>query len=102
MTLGWLGPCGMNTPHTHPRATEMLYVINGTLTSGMIAENGARLVSNTLNAGQAQIFLQGSIHFQQNELCDPVMFIAALNNEDPGVESIAQRCECYQSSIRAF
>ncbi|KAI0719578.1 RmlC-like cupin [Cerioporus squamosus] len=91
MTLGLLGPCGMNTPHTHPRATEMLYVINGTLTSGMIAENGARMVANTLNAGQAQIFLQGSIHFQQNELCDPVMFIAALNNEDPGVESIAQR-----------
>ncbi|KAI0750705.1 RmlC-like cupin [Daedaleopsis nitida] len=91
MTVGFLGPCGMNTPHTHPRATEFLYVVNGTLTSGMIPENGARLVYNTLEAGQAQIFLQGSIHYQQNELCDPVVFVAALNNEDPGVLSAAQR-----------
>jgi hypothetical protein len=22
MTVGFLGPCGFNTPHTHPRATE--------------------------------------------------------------------------------
>ncbi|KAI0349412.1 RmlC-like cupin [Trametes cingulata] len=91
MTIGFLGPCGMNTPHTHPRATEMLYVVNGTLSSGMIAENGARFVFNTLEAGSAMIFPKGSIHFQQNEGCEPMMFVAALNNEDPGVESIAQR-----------
>ena len=77
MTIGFLGPCGMNTPHTHPRATEMLYVVNGTLTSGMIPENGNRFIFNTLEPGQAQIFLQGSIHYQQNELCEPVMFVGA-------------------------
>ncbi|EIW61982.1 RmlC-like cupin [Trametes versicolor FP-101664 SS1] len=91
MTIGFLGPCGMNTPHTHPRATEMLYVVNGTLSSGMIAENGARFVFNTLEAGSAMLFPKGSIHFQQNEGCEPMMFVAALNHEDPGVESIAQR-----------
>ena len=67
----------MNTPHTHPRATEMLYLVNGTITTGMIAENNARFVFNTLEAGTAQVFLQGSIHYQQNELCDPVMFVGA-------------------------
>ena len=77
MTLGFLEPCGMNTPHTHPRATEMLYLVNGTITTGMIAENNARFVFNTLEAGTAQVFLQGSIHYQQNELCDPVMFVGA-------------------------
>ncbi|KAI0832393.1 RmlC-like cupin [Trametes gibbosa] len=91
MTIGFLGPCGMNTPHTHPRAAEMLYVVNGTLSSGMIAENGARFVFNTLEAGTAMLFPKGSIHFQQNEGCEPMMFVAALNHEDPGVESIAQR-----------
>ena len=75
MTIGILGPCGMNTPHTHPRATEMLFVVNGTLTSGMIAENGSPFIFNTLETGQAQVFLKGSIHYQQNELCDPVMFV---------------------------
>ncbi|KAI0774249.1 RmlC-like cupin domain-containing protein [Fomes fomentarius] len=91
MTVAFLGPCGMNTPHTHPRATEMLYLVNGSITTGMIPENTSRFVFNQLQAGQAQVFLKGSIHYQQNELCDPVMFVAALNNEDPGVESIAQR-----------
>ncbi|KAH9899893.1 RmlC-like cupin [Cubamyces lactineus] len=91
MTVGFLGPCGMNTPHTHPRATEMLYVVNGTISSGMIEENGARFVFNKVDAGSAMIFPKGSIHFQQNEGCEPITFVAALNNEDPGVESIAQR-----------
>lgn len=76
MTIGFLGPCGMNTPHTHPRATEMLYVVNGTLSSGMIAENGARFVFNTLEAGSAMLFPKGSIHFQQNEGCGKCMFYA--------------------------
>lgn len=91
MTVGYLGPCGMNSPHTHPRATEILYLINGTIITGMLQENGARFVYNTVNNGSAQVFLKGSIHYQQNVGCDPVTFVAALNNEDPGVSSIAQR-----------
>lgn len=104
----------MNTPHTHPRATEMLYVVNGTISSGMITENGSPFIFNTVYAGSAMLFPKGSIHFQQNEGCgtsfswipnsvscmshvfrvDPIMFVSALNNEDPGVESLAQRCKC--------
>jgi hypothetical protein len=26
MTVGYLGPCGINLPHTHPRATEFNFV----------------------------------------------------------------------------
>ena len=46
----------MNTPHTHPRATEILYSVNGTLTSGTIGENGSRFVFNNINPGQATVF----------------------------------------------
>jgi len=91
MTVGHLGPCGMNSPHTHPRATEILYLINGTIITGMLQENGARFVYNSVNNGSAQVFPKGSIHYQQNVGCDPVTFVAALNNEDPGTSSIAQR-----------
>ncbi|OCH94135.1 RmlC-like cupin [Obba rivulosa] len=91
MTIGFLGPCGMNTPHTHPRATEMLYVVNGSIISGTLQENGARFVFNEVPGGSATIFPKGSIHFQQNNGCEPITFVAALNNEDPGVDSIAQR-----------
>ncbi len=56
MTIGFLGPCGLNTPHTHPRATEINYIVNGTVTAGMLLENGARFVTNTVKAGQATVF----------------------------------------------
>jgi hypothetical protein len=28
-SVGFLKPCGMNTPHTHPRATEFLTIASG-------------------------------------------------------------------------
>jgi len=81
MAVATMEPCGMNTPHTHPRATEFLYVVNGTgLEIGFIEENGARFVSNTVYPGQGSIFPKGSIHFQQNLGCDRLTFVAALNN----------------------
>jgi hypothetical protein len=47
----------MNTPHTHPRATEFLYVISGSqLQVGFIEENGARYVENNIIPGQGTIF----------------------------------------------
>jgi len=91
MTIGQMEPCGMNTPHTHPRATEILYLVTGELEAGFISENGARFVDNVLTKGQGTLFPQGSIHYQINTGCDPVLFVAALNDEDPGTSQIAQR-----------
>jgi len=91
MAIGQMEPCGMNTPHTHPRATEFLFLVNGNLEAGFIEENGARFVINDLTAGQGTIFPKGSIHYQINLGCDPITFVAALNDEDPGASQIAQR-----------
>ncbi|KZV80986.1 RmlC-like cupin [Exidia glandulosa HHB12029] len=91
MTLGFLDACSINTPHTHPRATEFNLVMNGTLRAGFLAENGARFIMNDVPALSATIFPQGAIHFEANLGCEPVIFIAAFNNEDPGVLQIAQR-----------
>jgi len=91
MAIGHMAPCGMNAPHTHPRATEFLFLINGTMDAGFVEENGARFVINTLTQGQGTIFPKGSIHYQINDGCEPITFVAALNDEDPGVNSIAQR-----------
>jgi oxalate decarboxylase/phosphoglucose isomerase-like protein (cupin superfamily) len=85
----------MNTPHLHPRATEFLYLVDrGEMQVGFIEENGARFVTNTLTQGQGTIFPQGAIHFQVNLGCEPITFVAALNNEDPGASQVAQRCKC--------
>lgn len=90
MTIGFIEPCGMNTPHTHPRATELFFSVNGTFQTGFIQENGAREVKNTVEPGQATVFPMGSIHWQANLGCESVMFVAGLSNEDPGTSQIAQ------------
>jgi len=91
MAIGEMEPCGMNTPHTHPRATEFLFLVNGGIEAGFIEENGARFVVNQLTAGQGALFPKGSIHYQFNTGCERVKFVAALNDEDPGASQIAQR-----------
>ena len=89
MSIGYLGPCGLNTPHFHPRATEFNFVVNGTARAGMLQENGVRVVLNDLSPGQATIFPRGSIHFEQNLGCEPLIFVAAFSSEDPGTTSLA-------------
>lgn len=69
MTIGYLGPCGYNTPHTHPRATEFNFAVNGTLQAGLLTENGARFIFNEVKPGSAAIFPKGAIHFEMNTEC---------------------------------
>lgn len=90
LTLGFIGPCGMNTPHTHPRSTEFNYVVNGSFTTGMFQENGARVVLGNVTAGQASLFPRGAIHFEANLECEPATFVAAFGDSDPGTLQIAQ------------
>ncbi|KAF7974600.1 hypothetical protein HWV62_44822 [Athelia sp. TMB] len=91
MTVGVLGPCGANSPHTHPRATEIQIVVSGgPIYTEFIMENGANVINNTVDLGQATIFPKGSIHFQQNMACEPTIFIASFDEVDPGTSQIAQ------------
>ncbi|KAJ7122568.1 hypothetical protein C8R43DRAFT_1112030 [Mycena crocata] len=91
MAAGFLEPCSMNTPHMHPRATEIQISLNSTIRTGMITENGARFIMTELPPGSMTIFPMGSIHFQVNDGCEPALFIASFNSEDPGVLQVAQR-----------
>ena len=89
LAVGFLGPCGMNTPHTHPRGSEFNLAVNGTLRTGLLAENNARFVMQTLEPGQATLFPRGAIHFEQNLGCETVVFVAAFSEVDPGVSQLA-------------
>ena len=55
----------------------------------MLAENDVRVVMNTINPGQAVLFPRGAIHFEQNLGCDPIIFVAAFSDEDPGSSAVA-------------
>lgn len=88
-TLFTLEPCGINLPHVHPRAAELLYLISGeNLVVSFIEENGGRTFTNTINAGMMTIFPLGLMHYQQNMGCEPAQYISALNSADPGVQTL--------------
>lgn len=89
MTIGILGPCGINLPHTHPRATEINYSVDGDFVIGFYQENDAEFILNELHKNQVAVFPQGAIHFEQNLNCVPATFVAAFNSEDPGVLTIS-------------
>ncbi|CAH2079794.1 unnamed protein product [Thlaspi arvense] len=85
------GVNGQNPPHTHPRATEILVVGEGTLLVGFVTSNGDgnRLFTKTLNTGDVFVFPEGLIHFQANVGKSPAVAFAALSSQNPGVVTIA-------------
>ncbi|WVZ94687.1 hypothetical protein U9M48_040552 [Paspalum notatum var. saurae] len=84
-------PLGQNPPHTHPRATEILTVLEGTLYVGFVTSNtDNKLFAKVLNKGDVFVFPQGLIHFQFNPNHDkPAVAIAALSSQNPGAITIA-------------
>ncbi|KAI5865055.1 RmlC-like cupin domain-containing protein [Durotheca rogersii] len=100
--VGFLGPCGFNTPHVHNRATELLIVVRGEVVSEMVVENGVvaaaagdaparpRNVLNTVRELQATPYYPGALHSQYNPTCEDAVFVAPLSSEDPGANTIAQ------------
>jgi hypothetical protein len=95
MAVGFIGPCGFNTPHIHNRATELLIVTQGRIISEMVIENGIqrdgspRNIRNEITEYQMTPFFQGAIHSQFNPTCDDVIFVAPQSNEDFGVSQVA-------------
>ncbi|KAL8477317.1 hypothetical protein ACS0TY_029568 [Phlomoides rotata] len=88
-------PYGLNPPHTHPRATEILVVIEGTLYVGFVTSNPAvatqknKLFTKTLNPGDVFVFPEGLIHFQFNIGKTDAVAFAGLSSQNPGVITIA-------------
>ncbi|KAH0976516.1 hypothetical protein GBA52_026235 [Prunus armeniaca] len=85
------GPNGLNPPHTHPRGTEILVVLEGTLYVGFVTSNGDgnRLFTKVLNKGDVFVFPIGLIHFQLNVGHVNAVALAALSSQNPGVITIA-------------
>ncbi|KAJ0099345.1 hypothetical protein Patl1_19845 [Pistacia atlantica] len=83
-------PYGQNPPHTHPRATEILVVLEGTLLVGFVTSNpNHTLISKVLNKGDVFVFPIGLIHFQFNIGKTNALAFAGLSSQNPGVITIA-------------
>ncbi|XP_073145466.1 germin-like protein subfamily 1 member 14 [Henckelia pumila] len=88
-------PYGLNPPHTHPRATEILVVVEGTLYVGFVTSNPAnpnqknKLFTKTLHKGDVFVFPEGLVHFQFNTGKTNAVAFAGLSSQNPGVITIA-------------
>ncbi|XP_076912391.1 germin-like protein 9-3 [Bidens hawaiensis] len=58
-------PNSVNPPHTHPRASELLFLIDGTLEVGFV-DTTNKLFTQTLQMGDIFVFPKGLVHFQYN------------------------------------
>ncbi|MBA0579033.1 germin-like protein subfamily 1 member 14 [Gossypium raimondii] len=81
---------GLNPPHTHPRATEILVVVEGTLYVGFVTSNtDNRLIAKVLYPGDVFVFPIGLIHFQFNVGKTKAVAFAGLSSQNPSVITIA-------------
>ncbi|ESQ36707.1 hypothetical protein EUTSA_v10008737mg [Eutrema salsugineum] len=81
-------PGGVNPPHTHPRATEIVFVLEGELEVGFIT-TGNKLFSKTIRIGEVFVFPRGLVHFQMNNGKSPASVLSAFNSQLPGTVSVA-------------
>lgn len=105
--VGFINPCGLNVPHTHPRANEFLTVHEGELVAAVVLEenpNGAgnvggkipkpmgpiSMINATLSNYKGILIPKGLTHFQYNPHCEPAVFTASFDSSDPGRMQIAQ------------
>ncbi|XP_047974277.1 putative germin-like protein 2-1 isoform X2 [Salvia hispanica] len=83
-------PGGVNPPHTHPRATEIFTVIQGTFEVGFVTSNPENhLMTKVLNEGDVFVFPEGLVHFQRNKGTGNAVAIAGLSSQSPGVITVA-------------
>ncbi|KAI9201471.1 hypothetical protein LWI28_023937 [Acer negundo] len=91
-----LAPYGFNAPHTHPRASEILTVLEGTIEVGFVTGYpDLRHFKKVLNKGDIFIFPFGLIHYQKNVGKGNAVAIAALNSQNAGMIPLA--ATMYQS-----
>lgn len=81
-------PGGINPPHTHPRATEIVFVLEGSLDVGFLT-TANKLISKTIVKGDVFVFPKGLVHFQKNNGKVPAAVIAGFNSQLQGTANIA-------------
>jgi oxalate decarboxylase/phosphoglucose isomerase-like protein (cupin superfamily) len=88
-TVVTMGPCAGNTPHTHPRGSEISFMLYGNITFGMIEENANmnNPIIRNITAGDTIHIPQGVLHFSHNPYCQPAAFLANFGNSDPGTQT---------------
>ncbi|CAO2825906.1 unnamed protein product [Amaranthus hypochondriacus] len=82
------GPFGLNTPHWHPRGSEIFAVMEGSLYAGFVTTDN-KLWDTVINKGDVIVFPQALMHFQLNLGDTNAYAIAAFGTQNPGRVEVA-------------
>ncbi|XP_047326791.1 putative germin-like protein 9-2 [Impatiens glandulifera] len=78
----------VNPPHTHPRASELLFLLDGSLQVGIV-DTTNKLYTQTLQEGDIFVFPKGLVHFQYNaDANKPAFAVSAFGSANAGTVSI--------------
>jgi len=69
--------------HTHPRASEILFVVKGSIYTGFISDDD-QLFASVLEVGDFTVFPRASQHFQLNVGNETAITFNTLNSQSPG------------------
>ncbi|CAN4120206.1 unnamed protein product [Withania somnifera] len=79
---------GVNPPHTHPRAAELLFVIQGSLEVGFV-DTTNKLYTQTLQVGDLFVFPKGLVHYQYNsDWNNSATAVSAFGSANAGTVSL--------------
>lgn len=82
-----LAPGGVIPLHTHPRASEILFAVEGNVTAGFVSA-ASDVYIKTLNKGDMIVFPQGLVHFAVNTGSSQALVFASFGSENPGLQII--------------
>jgi quercetin dioxygenase-like cupin family protein len=82
-------PWGVNPPHVHPRATEVIFVLQGSLDVGFVT-TANRLYARTVCVGEVFVFPRGLVHYQRNNGGGPAAVLSAFDSQLPGTQPVAE------------
>ncbi|KAK4347418.1 hypothetical protein RND71_033757 [Anisodus tanguticus] len=83
-------PNGFSPPHTHPRASEIVLVLEGCVEIGFVTSHPEnRLFTKTLEVGDFFTVPQGLVHFQRNVGEANAATITAFSSQFPGLIRVA-------------
>ncbi|CAI9280576.1 unnamed protein product [Lactuca saligna] len=79
---------GLVTPHTHPRSSEMIFLVKGVVIVGFI-DTDSKLFQSILREGDVFVFPKGLLHYCMNSGFEDAMFYSVFNAQNPGVVDIS-------------
>lgn len=80
-----LAPGGVVPMHTHPGASELLLVVQGTIVAGFISSANEVYVQKLMK-GDVMVFPQGLLHFQINGGGRTAVAFASFGSANPGLQ----------------